>query len=75
MWIITASVLAATLLIMESASKVVVLLAIEFFIGFVVPCWKFVAQSRKRLLRGGWDIPNSASMHLDYEFQHMKKHN
>ena len=74
MWIITASVLAATLLIMDSASKVMVLLALELFIGFIVPCWKFVAQSQKRLLRGGWDVPNATSMHLDYEFHHGKKH-
>lgn len=60
---------------MDSARKVMVLLAIELFIGFFIPCWKFVAQSRKRLLRGGWDIPNASSMHLDYEFHDVKKHN
>jgi hypothetical protein len=50
------------------------LLALEIFIGFIVPCWKFVSQSRKRLLRGGWDIPNSASMYLEYELHNGKKH-
>jgi Flp pilus assembly protein TadB len=74
MWIITACVLAATILIADSASKMTTLLALEIFIGFIVPCWKFVSQSRKRLLRGGWDIPNSASMYLEYELHNGKKH-
>lgn len=65
MWIITASVLVSTLLLMSSAHRMVLLTAVVL-LGLIVPCWKYVVQSQKRLLRGPWDIPSVASMRLDY---------
>jgi hypothetical protein len=66
-WIITASVFLATVLLMDDVRNAILLAGAVILVGFVVPCWKLVAQARKRLLRGPWDIPSLESMQLVYK--------
>lgn len=66
MWTITASLFVATFLLMTQDTKRLLLTGLVLFFGLVLPYWKFVAQSYKRSMRGPWDIPTTASMHLDY---------
>lgn len=65
MWLVTAAVVAAVVSLLEQPRQIVLFSATLVAICLVVPCWKYVLQRHKVLIRGPWDIPSVSKMQLD----------
>lgn len=66
LWIVTIALALATVLLINSPVERSLFVGSVLFLGLLIPCWKYVAQQNKILLRGTWDIPSAATMKLDY---------
>lgn len=64
---ITSAVFVSTMLLLGDALERLLLSSVVVAVGLAIPCWKFVAQTHKVLLRGPWDIPKPDSMQLGYQ--------
>lgn len=69
LWLITAAIFVATALLLDSIEEVLLLVGILLLVGMIIPCWKYITQTEKRLVRGPWDIPRLNTMQLDYRIQ------
>jgi hypothetical protein len=66
-WVITALLVLATIpLMLDDPVLVSWFLGISLTMGLLIPAWKFRFLSTKIHLPGPWDIPNAATMQLEF---------
>jgi len=65
LWLVTGGVVAATLVLLQQPRQIALVSLTLLMIFLVVPCWKYVLQHHKVLVRGPWDIPTVSKMKLD----------
>jgi hypothetical protein len=65
LWIVTAAIAVATVLLLEQRRQIALFVSTLVAICLIVPGWKYILQRHKVLLRGPWDIPSVAKMQLD----------
>jgi hypothetical protein len=65
LWIVTAAIAVATVLLLEQRRQITLFVSTLVAICFVVPAWKYFLQRHKVLVRGPWDIPSVTKIQLD----------